>query len=398
VEWSTSLPQLAAGKILEVSRGITCYDSRAPLGVVAAIVPFNFPFMVPMWTIPISLVMGNCVVLKPSEKVPLTMTRVADLLVEAGVPAGVFQIVHGAVDVVTSLCEHPDISAVTFVGSSKVAEIVANKCHLTNKRVLALGGAKNHLIALQDCDVGMTTRDIVASFAGCCGQRCMAASVLIVVGDNKELINEIVQTAGKLLPGQAAGQVGPVIDDIAKARIIRYIAEAEASGAKILLDGRSWADRQPGYWIGPTVILHNSASESAMQDEIFGPVLSILQVNNWDEALAIENANPHGNAACIYTERGAHAEYFVKRFRTAMIGVNIGIPVPREPFSFGGLYGTKSKFGDFDVTGDGAMEFFSNRIKVTSKWSANYASGSAQNGNEAKRPRVDDKASFDGKM
>lgn len=173
VEWSTSLPQLATGKILEVSKGITCYDHRAPLGVVAAIVPFNFPFMVPMWTIPISLTMGNCVILKPSEKVPMTMTRVAELLTQAGVPPGVFQIVHGAVEVVTAICDHPDIDAVTFVGSSKVAEIVATKCRGHNKRVLALGGAKNHLIALPDCDVGMTTRDIVASFAGCCGQRCM---------------------------------------------------------------------------------------------------------------------------------------------------------------------------------------------------------------------------------
>lgn len=207
-----------------------------------------------------------------------------------------------------------------------------------------------------------------------------------------------METARKLLPGQAAGQVGPLIDDIAKERVSKYIAEAESTGAKILLDGRSWCSKTPGYWVGPTIIQHTSASERAVQDEIFGPVLSILHVNTWDEALAIENANPHGNAACIYTERGANAEYFVKRFRTAMIGVNIGIPVPREPFSFGGLYGTKSKYGDFDITGDGAMEFFSNRIKVTSKWSASYSTSASSEVSAAKRPKIEDKASFDGKM
>ena len=179
MEWATSLPQLSVGKILEVSKGITCYDHRSPVGVVAAIVPFNFPFMVPMWTIPISLTMGNCVILKPSEKVPITMDRVSQLLIQAGLPPGVFQIVHGAVDVVNAICENPNIDAVTFVGSSKVAEIVTSKCHSIHKRVLALGGAKNHLIALPDCDIGMTTRDIVASFAGCCGQRCMVRLFIV---------------------------------------------------------------------------------------------------------------------------------------------------------------------------------------------------------------------------
>eukprot|EP01035_Chromulina_nebulosa_P020265 gene20265-26309_t len=402
VEWATSLPQLATGKILEVSKGITCQEIRSPLGVVAAIVPFNFPFMVPMWTIPISLTLGNCVILKPSEKVPLTMTRVAELLTQAGVPPGVFQIVQGGVDVVNALSGHNKIAAVTFVGSSNVAKIVSDKCHAVNKRVLALGGAKNHLIALPDCDIGMTTRDIVASFAGCCGQRCMAASVLIVVGKNDVLLDKLVETAGQLVAGQEAGQVGPLIDNIAKERVLSYIDNAESSGSKILLDGRSWTKKSPGYWFGPTIILHTSSTDKAMTDEIFGPVLSIIQVDTWDEALTIENSNPYGNAACIYTENGSNAEYFVKRFRTAMIGVNIGIPVPREPFSFGGLYGTKSKFGDFDITGDGAMEFFSNRIKVTTKWSSSYSTSNSNiassNENANKKLKIEDKANFDGKM
>lgn len=195
-------------------------------------------------------------------------------------------------------------------------------------------------------------------------------------------------------------------------RVLRYINEAEASGAQILLDGRPWAtSHTEGFWMGPTIILHSSAQEPCMQDEIFGPVLSILKVETWQEAIDIENANPYGNAACIYTERGANAEWFVKRFRTAMIGVNIGIPVPREPFSFGGLYGTKSKYGDFDITGDGAMEFFTNRIKITSKWSSSYSSAAAAakksrteggeeggGGASSGAVKVEDKANFDGRM
>jgi len=416
VEWPCSLPQLACGKILEVSKGITCQESREPLGVVSCIVPFNFPCMVPMWTIPISLTVGNCVICKPSEKVPSGMMRMAELMVEAGVPAGVFQIVHGAVDVVNAICDHPDIVAVSFVGSSKVAEIVSHRCHKINKRVLALGGAKNHLIALPDCDIGMASRDVVVSFAGCCGQRCMAASALIIVGENQALLDEIVKLTAKLEPGQTNGKVGPIIDTISKERTIKYIAQAELSDAQILLDGRSWLSHNngEGNWIGPTIILHKHASDPAMQDEIFGPVLSIIQVETWEEAIAIENANPYGNAACIYTERGANAEWFTKRFRAAMLGVNIGIPVPREPFSFGGLYGTRSKYGDFDVTGDGAMEFFTNRRKVTCKWTASYSASSSEANKRAKLNNgtangcngthtngaagVPDKANFDGRM
>lgn len=365
VEWAASLPQVAPGRVLEVSKGISCQELRNPLGVVAAIVPFNFPgmylshrvmacsctvvtavcfpfaAMVPMWTIPISLTVGNCVILKPSEKVPTTMQRIAELMSEAGIPPGVFQIVHGAVDVVNAFCDHPDIAAVSFVGSSKVANIVTQRCNQTNKRVLALGGAKNHLIALPDCDVGMAARDIVASFAGCCGQRCMAASVLLLVDEDKEdasssapavldtLLEQVVSLSAALQAGQGAGQVGPLIDNIAKERVLHYINDAEANGAKILLDGRSWATREKGFWVGPTVILHSNREDKALKDEIFGPVLSVLRVSSREEAIAIENANPYGNAGCIYTERGCNAEWFTKRFRAAMLGVNIGIPVPR---------------------------------------------------------------------
>jgi malonate-semialdehyde dehydrogenase (acetylating)/methylmalonate-semialdehyde dehydrogenase len=371
VEWSCSLPQLAQGKVLQVSRGVTCSDSREPLGVVASVVPFNFPIMVPMWTIPIALTMGNCMILKPSEKCPMTMNRVAQLIQEAGVPDGVFQIVNGTAEVVNALCDSPGVSAVTFVGSSKVAEIVSKRCHALNKRTLCLGGAKNHLVAAPDADVAMAAADITSSFAGCAGQRCMAASVLLTVGEQPELIQAVVEKAKKMTAGQGAGQMGPVIDKASQTKILKYIDEAEAGGATILLDGRKWAsEHASGTWVGPTVILHKHKDEPALHDEIFGPVLSVLSVATKEEAMKIENDNPHGNAACVYTLSGGEAEWYTKRFRAAMLGVNIGIPVPREPFSFGGLYGTLSKFGDHDITADGAMEFFSTRRKVTSKWMA----------------------------
>jgi malonate-semialdehyde dehydrogenase (acetylating)/methylmalonate-semialdehyde dehydrogenase len=267
-------------------------------------------------------------------------------------------------------------SAVTFVGSSPVASIVASKCHSLNKRCTALGGAKNHLIALPDCNIDETARDIVVSAAGCAGQRCMAASVLLIVGDGPsqtKLLERIVEKASSIQAGTGPGECGPVIDNTSYEKIMRYINDAATyDGANILLDGRKWesAPRENGgYWIGPTIIHHKSSSDAAMKEEIFGPVLSVYHVSTWAEAIEIENSNPFGNAACIYTTNGSNADWFTRRFRASMLGVNVGIPVPREPFSFGGLYGTKSKYGDMDITGDGAIEFFTNRIKITSKWS-----------------------------
>ncbi|KAG5178600.1 Aldehyde/histidinol dehydrogenase [Tribonema minus] len=403
VEWACSLPQLCQGKVLQVSRGIECRDQRDPVGVVACVVPFNFPCMVPMWTIPIALTLGNCVIVKPSEKVPCTLYRVAELLAEAGVPGGAFQLVNGAAPVVNALCDHPGIGALSFVGSSHVAQLVAERCHSVNKRVLALGGAKNHLVALPDCHVASAAQDIVASFAGCAGQRCMAASVLICVGNVEGLVDEVVRLAALLKPGVAAGEVGAIIDAASQAKILRYINEAEASGVRVLLDGRPWSQRSPGTWVGPTVLAHASAADAAVCDEIFGPVISVLQVATWDEALAIENGSPFGNAASIYTTSGAHADHFSSRFRAGMIGVNVGVPVPREPFAFGGLAGTRSKFGEGDITGEGALEFFTTRRKVTTRWPAVAAAAAAhapaeRKGNGAAAAAGGDAASFVGQM
>jgi len=364
VEYACSMPQLIAGRVLEVSRGVECRSYNVPLGVVASIVPFNFPAMVPFWTIPIALACGNCVILKPSEKVPMTFNLIVKYFEKAGFPEGVFQIVNGQADAVNAICDNPGIKAVSFVGSSKIAELVSKRCRNLNKRCLALGGAKNHLVALQDCNVEMTASDVVNSYSGCAGQRCMAASVLLTVGPNPKLIERIIEKSKALKPGSGPREIGPIIDVVSRDRIISYIGKDEH---KILLDGRDWATKQKkGFWVGPSILQHTSTKDAAMQDEIFGPVLSIFECKSKEEAIAIENANPYGNAACVYTSNGGAAEWFTKRFSVGMVGINIGVPVPREPFSFGGS--NKSSFGDVDVTADGAMTFFTKTKKVTQKW------------------------------
>mmetsp|Transcript_73487 Transcript_73487/g.132348 ORF Transcript_73487/g.132348 Transcript_73487/m.132348 type:complete len:510 (-) Transcript_73487:233-1762(-) len=367
VSWATGLPDLLAGRILEVSRGVHCQEVKRPLGVVASIVPFNFPAMVPLWTLPIALGCGNCLIMKPSEKVPLTLMRFAELLHEAGLPKGVFSIVHGAQAVAKGLAEHPGIAALSFVGSSRVADLLDKTARAGGKRSLCMGGAKNHRIAMPDCDEEMTISDIMNSAFGSAGQRCMAASVLLVVGKGrKAFIENLVAKAKSLKAGQEPGEIGPVIDQAAVARIAQYISACEQHGGQILLDGRAWQSMKQGHWIGPTVLMHKSAKEPAMCEEIFGPVLSVLEVDSLDEAVAIENANPYGNAAAIYTTSGQTA-LATERLAAGMIGINIGVPVPREPFSFGGI--GRSKYGDSsDITGDGAINFWTEKVKITSKW------------------------------
>mmetsp|Transcript_10954 Transcript_10954/g.26383 ORF Transcript_10954/g.26383 Transcript_10954/m.26383 type:complete len:509 (+) Transcript_10954:33-1559(+) len=367
VAFATGLPDLMAGRILEVARGVWCHEVRRPLGVVASIVPFNFPAMVPLWTLPIAIGCGNCLIIKPSEKVPLTLMRMAELLMDAGLPKGVFSIVHGSQTVAKALAEHPGIAAISFVGSSRVADIIDKTARSTGKRSLCMGGAKNHLIAMPDCDEDMTISDIMNSAFGSAGQRCMAASVLLVVGrGRKDFLDKLVAKAKSLKGGQKPGEIGPVIDTAAMARLSGYLAACEGHGAKILLDGRRWQVATRGFWFGPSVLLHQSAQEPAMKDEIFGPVLSVLEVDTLEEAIAIENANPYGNAAAIYTMSGQTA-LETEKLNAGMIGVNIGVPVPREPFSFGGI--GNSKFGDSsDITGEGGLNFWTQKIKITSKW------------------------------
>lgn len=366
VAFATGLPDILAGRNLEVARGVFCQEVRRPSGVVASIVPFNFPAMVPLWTLPIAIACGNCLIMKPSEKVPLTLLRMASLLSEAGLPKGVLSLVNGTQEVAMGLAEHPGISALSFVGSSRVADIIDKAARATGKRALCMGGAKNHLIAMPDADEQMTINDIMNSSFGSAGQRCMAASVLLVVGRGRQsFIDALVAKARNLRPGQGPGEIGPLIDPAAEERNTRYISESEHYGGKILLDGRAWKSDK-GYWVGPTIILHKSPQEPAMTEEIFGPVLSVLEVESLDEAIEIENSNPYGNAAAIYTTSGQTA-LETERLTAGMIGINIGVPVPREPFSFGGI--RNSKFGDSsDITGEGAVNFWTEKVKITSKW------------------------------
>lgn len=364
-EFATSLPQLVTGEVLEVSKGVECRTEHVALGVVASIVPFNFPSMVPNWTIPNAIALGNCMIIKPSEKVPLSIGKIAQLLKEAGLPDGVFNIVHGDVDIVNAICDHPGIEAVSFVGSTKVAKLVYKRATSNYKRCLALGGAKNHLLVLPDAKEDMTAANVVASMSGCAGQRCMAAGAMIGVGNIDHVINKIVAEAQKIIPGK---NLGAVINKASKDRIEKYITEAEQQGAKILVDGRNVvvAGNEKGSYVGPTVIDFVTPDMSIAKEEIFGPVISIMRTNTVDEALAIENANPYGNAASVFTQNGAAARYIIDNASAGMIGVNVGVPVPREPFSFGGW--NESKFGVGDITGKSSIEFWTKLKKSTTKW------------------------------
>jgi malonate-semialdehyde dehydrogenase (acetylating)/methylmalonate-semialdehyde dehydrogenase len=364
-EFATSLPQLVAGEVLEVSKGVECRTERTALGVVASIVPFNFPAMVPNWTIPNAIALGNCMVIKPSEKVPLSVGRLALLLREAGLPDGVFNIVNGDSETVAAICDHPGIDAVSFVGSTRVAKLVYQRATQALKRCLALGGAKNHLLVLPDAQPEMTAQNAAASMSGCAGQRCMAASAMVAVGNVDAIIDRICAEARKIVPGQ---NLGAVIDATAKERIERYINEAEAQGAKVLVDGRGWvvAGHEGGTYVGPTVIDQVRPGMAIASEEVFGPVISIMRVGTLDEAIAIENASPYGNAASVFTQNGAFARYVIDRASAGMVGVNVGVPVPREPFSFGGW--NESKFGVGDITGKSSIEFWTRLKKSTVKW------------------------------
>jgi malonate-semialdehyde dehydrogenase (acetylating)/methylmalonate-semialdehyde dehydrogenase len=363
VEYAASLPQLFAGEILEVSTGVDCYTRRFPLGVVAGITPFNFPAMVPMWMFPMAIACGNSFILKPSEQVPFTSLMLAELLKEAGLPDGVFNVVQGDRETVEAVLDHPGITAAAFVGSTAVAKAVYDRGVAANKRMLTLGGAKNHLIVVPDADPAITAKNVVSSAVGCAGQRCMAASVLITVGDCDPIIDAIEAEMRSLACGK---EIGAIISAKAKDRIEGYITRAAERGAKVRLDGRN--QQRAGNYVAATLIDGITREDECANDEIFGPVLSILRVKTLDEAIAIENANPYGNAACIYTTSGATARYFEMRAEAGMIGVNIGVPVPRDPFGFGGW--NASKFGPGDITGRDAISFWTKTKKVTAKWTA----------------------------
>lgn len=365
-EFACSIPQITTGEILKVSDGVVCQTEFTPLGVVASICPFNFPHMVPHWTIPNIIALGNCVILKPSEQVPITALKIAEMFKEAGLPDGVLNIVHGGKEMVEAICDHPGIKAVSFVGSTETAKVVYRRATSNLKRCLALGGAKNHLLVFPDADPDMAAADITASFSGTSGQRCMAASVMVAVGNVSHIIEKLCTETRKVRPGL---NLGPLISQTSKEKIIRYIDQAEKNGAKILVDGRiahvEGEGDKNGFYIGPTIIEY-AHPENMPVGEVFGPVFEIVHTNSLDKAIAIENASPYGNAASAFTQSGGLADEVASRASAGMIGVNIGVPVPREPFSFGGW--NDSKFGAGDLTGKGGIEFWTQLKKVTKKW------------------------------
>jgi malonate-semialdehyde dehydrogenase (acetylating) / methylmalonate-semialdehyde dehydrogenase len=366
VDFALSLPNLDAGGALEVSRGVTCEVRREPLGVVAGVTPFNFPAMVPMWMFPIALTVGNAFILKPSEKVPLTACRLAELSVRAGFPAGVFSVVNGERDAVEALADHPSVRAVGFVGSSAAARAVFSRATSAGKRALCLGGAKNALIVAPDADERITVQSVVDSFTGCAGQRCMAASLLIAVDDRRGLVEKIAEAAARVRPGVT---MGALIDHGARDRLRKAVDAAVAEGATLLVDGRDAPAPEGGdggAWMGPTVLDGARPDMACARLELFGPVLTVVRVRTLDEALAVDRASPYGNATSIFTTSGAVARYVSERAPSGMVGVNVGVPVPRDPFSFGGT--RESKFGHGDITGRGGVEFWSNLKKITTKW------------------------------
>jgi len=364
-EFACSLPQFINGENMEVSKGVFCSSSKVPLGIVASIVPFNFPIMVPHWTIVNAIALGNAFILKPSESVPISSQYTAKLLKEAGLPDGLFNVINGTQTTVENICDHPGIQAITFVGSTKVAKIVYQRASNNLKQVLALGGAKNHILLLPDAHPEMASTNIAASMSGCAGQRCMAASTLIAVGDCDATLNRLIADAQKI---QCGTTLGSVISKAAKDRIESYITEAEQQGAKIILDGRNTIvpGKENGFYVGPTLIDHATPDMKIAREEVFGPVLTIVRVNTIDEALAIENANPYGNACSVFTQSGGLANYVTEHASAGMCGVNIGVPVPREPFGFGGW--NQSHFGSGDITGKSSIGFFTKEKKTTTKW------------------------------
>ncbi len=367
LEFALALQNLDLGGKMEVSRGVHCEVRRMPLGVVAGITPFNFPAMVPMWMFPIAIALGNAFIWKPSEKVALTSQLLAQCWKRAGLPDGIFQVIQGGKETVQAILDHPAVRAIGFVGSTPIARKIYEQGAKNGKRVLALGGAKNHVILLPDADPSLAPSGIRDSFTGCAGQRCMAGSVLLAVGkETQPLIDQLVQSTKELVPGKT---MGAIITKEQRAFLSDAITRAEQEGARVLVDGRSFeapGELANGNWIGPTILDQVKPGSDAATKELFGPVLSIVRCKDLSEAMAIENSSPFGNATSVFTRNGGLAEEVARLATSGMIGINIGVPVPREPFSFGGTF--DSKFGSGDITGQASLNFWTDLKKITTKW------------------------------
>ena len=370
VDFACGMPTLMMGTNLDqISKGIDSEMVRFPVGVCAGITPFNFPFMVPLWMYPIALAAGNTFILKPSERTPLSSVRTIEILAEIGLPPGVINIVHGGADAVTELCSNPGIDAVSFVGSAKVAKIVYETSAKHGKRVQALGGAKNHIIVMPDAVLEPSIANITESAFGNAGQRCLAGSVMTVVGKARdEFLPRFVENADHLRMGFGLDEdvdLGPVIRDDSRRRILGYVERGVSDGARVLRDGRDGTPAK-GYFLGPTILEVDPAAEMA-RDELFGPVLSVLKADSVESALELmRTTNEYGNAGSIFTSSGKAARELKRRSSAGMLGVNIGVAAPMAFFPFSGR--RNSFFGDLHVTGRDGVEFYTTKKMITTRW------------------------------
>jgi len=373
IEFATGIPHLLKGEFSEnVGPAIDSYSLRQPVGVCAGITPFNFPAMVPLWMYPVALACGNTFVLKPSERDPTFSLRMAELLQEAGLPDGVFNVVHGDKDAVDAILAHPDIKAISFVGSTPIAKYIYETGARNGKRVQALGGAKNHAVVLPDADLGFATEAIIGAGYGSAGERCMAISAVVAVGEiGDALIAKLTERTKRVTvgPGDAPNiEMGPVITSAARDRIVGYIDRGVAEGARLVVDGRQpgVAGHPDGFFVGPTLFDAVTPAMAIYRDEIFGPVLSVLRIESLDAAIDLVNANPYANGAALFTRSGHAARRFQQDVEVGMAGINVPIPVPMAFYSFGGW--RHSLFGDLSVHGMDGVRFYTRTKTLTARW------------------------------
>ena len=372
IEFACGAPTLMMGDTVDrVGSGVDAWSTRHPIGVCVGITPFNFPFMVPLWMFPMAIACGNTFVLKPSDKVPRTSVRLVEIALQAGLPAGVLNLVHGAKDTVDLLLTDPRVRAVSFVGSSAVARYIYQTAANNSKRVQALGGAKNHSIVMPDHDMKSTVSAIMGSSFGCAGERCLATSVVVAVGEAGDpLVKELVNAADKLTVGSGAERatcMGPVITDEARRRILSYIDVGEKEGAKLARDGRKDSvTKEDGFFVGPTILDHVDPKSRVAKEEIFGPVLSVIRVKTLKDALEVVAHSEYGNAASIFTRSGSAAREFTQNVTAGMVGVNVGVPAPVAFFPFSGW--KNSFFGDLHALGKDAVHFYTETKVVTCRW------------------------------
>ncbi len=371
IEFACGIGHLAKGEFSEqISTGVDAHSFRQPLGVCAGITPFNFPVMVPMWMHPVAIATGNTFVLKPSERDPSASMRVAELYAEAGLPDGVFNVVHGDKEAVDALLDHPDVNAVSFVGSTPIARYVHERASASGKRVQALGGAKNHAVVMEDADLDFAAEQITSAAFGSAGQRCMAISVAVAVGDSAEgLVDRLAERARDITVGpglEAGSDMGPLVTDQARERITTAIADGIAAGADAVVDGRALDGPARGFFVGPTLFDGVRPEMAIYREEVFGPVLCVVRAESLDEAISLINTNAFGNGCAIFTSSGGAARRFERDVHVGMIGVNVPIPVPMAFHSFGGW--GDSLFGDHHIHGPEGVRFYTRAKAVTTRW------------------------------